>query len=154
MWRFKDIAFTISLLSAFAGDASCYPVSSTFSNVTIFSPPSNYTIPRTLYARTLLLNQHCETDNVLLATWENYSPEPPSVYFPIYKSTDLGQSWNQISRVTDQVNGWGLRYQPFLYEMPQTIGNYSAGTILLAGNSIPTNLSNTQIDLYASTDKG
>ncbi|KAI9694277.1 MAG: hypothetical protein M1820_009080 [Bogoriella megaspora] len=38
--------------------------------------------------------------------------------------------------------------------MSQPIGNYSAGTILLAGNSIPTNLSNTQIDLYASTDKG
>ncbi|KAF2235926.1 glycoside hydrolase family 93 protein [Viridothelium virens] len=126
----------------------------TFTNVTIFTPPSNYTTPKTLYARTLLLNQNCETDNVLLSTWENYSPEPPSVYFPIYKSTNLGESWQEISRVTDQVNGWGLRYQPFLYEMPQAIGNYSAGTILLAGNSIPTNLSNTQIDLYASTDKG
>ena len=154
MWHFKDVAFAFFLFSAFARDATSYAVPSTFSNVTIFSPPSNYTIPRTLYARTLLLNQNCEKNNVLLATWENYSPEPPLVYFPIYKSTDLGKSWNEISRVTDQVNGWGLRYQPFLYEMPQSIGNYSAGTILLAGNSIPTNLSNTQIDLYASTDKG
>lgn len=126
-----------------------------FTNVTIFSPPANYTVPRTLYARTLLLNQDCETDNVLLATWENYLPNNDSFpYFPIYQSLDLGETWSERSRVYDQVNGWGLRYQPFLYELPQAIGNFSAGTILLAGNSIPNDLSQTQIDLYASTDKG
>ena len=124
-------------------------------NVTIFTPPANYTVPRTLYARTLLLNQDCETDNVLLATWENYLPNNDSFpYFPIYQSLDEGKTWTERSRVYDQVNGWGLRYQPFLYELPQAIGNLSAGTILLAGNSIPDDLSLTQIDLYASTDKG
>ncbi|KAF2085049.1 glycoside hydrolase family 93 protein [Saccharata proteae CBS 121410] len=124
-----------------------------FDNVTIFTPPSNYTVPRTLYARTLALEQDREQQgNVLLATWENYSPEP--VYFPIYRSTNLGKTWHEWSRVYDQVNGWGLRYQPFLYELPAPIGDFSAGTILLAGNSIPANLSQTKIDLYASTDKG
>ena len=44
------------------------------SNVTIFDPPKDYTVPRTLYARTLLLNQAGESNNVLLATWENYLP--------------------------------------------------------------------------------
>ncbi len=43
----------------------------------------------------------------LLATWENYSPEPPAVYFPIYESKDAGVSWSLISKVADQVNGWG-----------------------------------------------
>lgn len=129
--------------------------SGTFTNVTIFTPPSNYTIPRTLYARTLLLNQACETDNVLLATWENYLPNNDSFpYFLIYQSLDNGHTWTERSKVYDQVNGWGLRYQPFLYELPETIGNFSAGTILLAGNSIPDDLSQTQIDLYASTDQG
>jgi len=47
-----------------------------------------------------------------------------------------------------------LRYQPFLYRLPRSIGDYDKGTILCAGNSIPTNLSNTQIDLYASKDNG
>ncbi|KAK5115192.1 hypothetical protein LTR85_009950 [Meristemomyces frigidus] len=125
------------------------------SNVTIFTPPANYTIPRTLYARTVLLNQDCETSDVLLATWENYLPNNDSnPYFPIYQSLDLGATWSERSRVYDQANGWGLRYQPFLYELPEAIGNFSAGTILLAGNSIPNDLSETQIDLYASTDKG
>ncbi|KAI9654802.1 MAG: hypothetical protein M1821_005796 [Bathelium mastoideum] len=153
--RLHEISsFALSLLCLFTRNAISAAVPSTFTNVTIFSPPSNYTIPRTLYARTVLLNQDCETDDVLLATWENYSPQPPLVYYPIYQSTDLGKSWREISRVTDQVNGWGMRYQPFLYEMPQAVGDYPAGTILCAGNSIPANLSNTQIDLYASKDKG
>jgi len=67
---------------------------------------------------------------------------------------DGGETWKQISRARDQVNGWGLRYQPFLYELPVSVGKYSAGTILLAGNSIPTDLNYTKIDVYASFDKG
>lgn len=120
-----------------------------FSNNVIFVPPSNYTDPRVLYARTVELS-----DGTLLATWENYSPEPPLVYYPIYQSRDGGKTWREISKVTDQVNHWGLRYQPFLYELPRDFAGFPAGTVLCAGNSIPTNLSNTQIDLYASPDKG
>lgn len=85
---------------------------------------------------------------------ENYSPEPPAVWFPIYRSLDKGQTWTAFSNVTDQVNGWGLRYQPFLYLLPQAIGDLPAGTLLCAGNSIPTDLSQTKLDLYASTDAG
>lgn len=130
-------------------------VSATFANVTVFSPPANYTIPRTLYARTLLLNKDHEKNNVLLATWENYGPNnDTNPYFPIYQSYDNGHSWSERSRVHDQVNGWGLRYQPFLYEMSQNLGQFCAGDILLAGNSIPDDLSETQIDLYVSKDKG
>ena len=159
--RFRSItAITISasimrllpLLSLFFGVVLAAPgllPFSTFSNITIFTPPSNYTDPRVLYARTVELE-----GGVLLATWENYSPEPPLVYFPIFKSIDGGETWKEISRVTDQVNNWGLRYQPFLYELPISIGKFKAGTVLLAGNSIPTDLNYTKIDVYASEDKG
>jgi len=123
-------------------------------NVTIFTPPSTYTIPRTLYARTLLLETDDDEKDVLLATWENYTPDPELPYFPIFRSTDGGLTWAEVSRVTDQVNGWGLRYQPFLYELPSAFGGFAAGTILCAGNSIPADLSATQIDLDASTDSG
>ena len=54
----------------------------------------------------------------------------------------------------DTQNGWGLRYQPFLYVLPQAFAGYKAGTVLLSGSSIPTDLSKTQIELYASTDSG
>jgi hypothetical protein len=121
----------------------------TYSNVVIFDPPSNYTIPRTLYAR----NEQLPNGDIL-ATWENYSPEPPAVYFPIYRSSDHGETWTEISRVHDTANGLGLRYQPFLYYLPERVGRFRAGTLLLAGSSIPTDLSSTQIDLYASQDQG
>ncbi|KAI1153255.1 glycoside hydrolase family 93 protein [Nemania diffusa] len=121
----------------------------TLSSLTVFSPPSNYTDPRVLFARTAQL-----PNNDLLATWENYSPEPPPVYFPIYRSRDAGATWAEISRVHDQGYGYGLRYQPFLYVLPAPFAGYAAGTVLLAGSSIPTDLSSTQLDLYASTDGG
>ena len=90
-------------------------------------------------------------------------------YFPIYRSTNGGQTWTEISRVQvswqmnllenradrqDTVNNWGLRYQPQLYVLPQAMGGFAAGTVLLAGNSIPGDLSKTKLDLYASTDNG
>ncbi|KAI1337644.1 Sialidase [Xylariaceae sp. FL0016] len=119
------------------------------SQVVVFTPPDNYTDPRVLYARTAQL-----PNNDILATWENYSPEPPPVYFPIYRSSDAGATWAEIARVQDQGYGYGLRYQPFLYVLPEAFAGYEAGTVLLAGSSIPTDLSSTQLDLYASTDSG
>ncbi|SPQ25626.1 364c42cb-4dd6-4b80-9b76-56aec9a84c5a [Thermothielavioides terrestris] len=121
----------------------------TFSQRVVFTPPSNYTIPRVLYARTAQFK-----DGTLLATWENYSPEPPPVYFPIFQSTDGGYNWNEIARVQDTANGLGLRYQPFLYILEEPFAGFPKETVLLAGNSIPTDLSSTHIDLYASTDRG
>ena len=47
-----------------------------------------------------------------------------------------------------------MRYQPFLYQLEEDIGSLRQGTILCAGNSIPQDLSETQIDLYSSTDGG
>lgn len=144
--------FTLPFVSFLVGSAFAVPKRaplSAFSGVTVFTPPSDYTDPRVLYARTVELE-----GGVLLATWENYSPEPPLVYFPVYRSVDGGETWNELSRITDQVNGWGLRYQPHLYELPAPVGQFPAGTIIASGNSIPTDLSQTKIDVYASLDKG
>jgi len=139
-----------------ASNAAQADITTVFSNNVIFTIPeknySSYLTPKVLYARTLALKAECGKRPVLLATWENYNPEPP--YFPIYQSDDEGKTWREISRVQDQVNKWGLRYQPCLFELPQAIGNFSAGTLLLSGSSIPSDLSQTQIELYASTDKG
>jgi len=76
------------------------------------------------------------------------------VYFPVYKSRDGGSTWKELSRIQDQVNGWGLRYQPDLYRLPTSVGKFPKGTILAAGSSIPSDLSKTQLVLYASNDDG
>ncbi|KAJ1338449.1 sialidase-1 [Microdochium nivale] len=125
------------------------PRPGTFGSLTVFDPPDNYTDPRVLYARAVQL-----PNDDLLLTWENYSPEPPPVYFPVYRSKDAGRSWGELSRVQDKGFGHGLRYQPTMYVLPERVGRFPKGTLLLAGSSIPTDLSSTQLDLYASADSG
>lgn len=150
MQLFAVLSASLALLPSgvFAQSAPIRKPWTLLSNVTIFQPPSYYKIPRTLYARPLVL----EREKALLATWENYSPEPP--FFPIFRSADGGQSWTWLANVTDTQNGWGLRYQPFLYELQRPVGKYPPGTIVLAGSSIPEDLSITQIDVYVSRDRG
>lgn len=122
---------------------------STFTNNAVFFPADNYSSWRTIYGRTLQL-----PDGSFLMTWEGYPPEPPQVAFPIYRSTDGGATWSEYSRVEDTVNGWGLRYQPFLYTLETAWGEYDAGTILISGASVPANLSEAFLDIYASRDAG
>ena len=74
--------------------------------------------------------------------------------FPIWKSSDNGQNWVRIADVADVRFGFGNRYQPMLYELPRGIGNYPRGTLLLAGNAIPADLSSTHLVLYASVNAG
>ncbi|KAJ5080921.1 hypothetical protein N7456_013631 [Penicillium angulare] len=119
----------------------------TFTDNTVFIPDADYTSWKTIYGRSLQL-----PDDSLLMTWEDYPPEPPLVYFPIYRSIDGGATWSEYSRVQDTQNDWGLRFQPFLYELQNSWGSYAAGTILAAGVSTPANLSGAYIELYASTD--
>lgn len=120
-----------------------------FSNAEVVRSSEDWTPPGTLYARSIQLN-----DSSILATWENYSPEPPQVYFPIFRSTDYGRTWSEYSRVEDTQRGYGLRYQPQLYVLPGPLGDLPAGTVLLSGSAIPTDLSSTHIELYASRDEG
>ncbi|KAK2790627.1 hypothetical protein FQN51_002454 [Onygenales sp. PD_10] len=122
---------------------------SEFTNSMIYDPPVEFTSWKVLYACSLQL-----PDDSLLMTWERYSPEPLAVSFPVYKSTDGSASWAPFSSIQDTVNGWGFRYNPVLFELPQDIGEYAAGTILAAGESLPADLSEAWIDLYASTDGG
>lgn len=146
--RLFSFTLLITVFEALLAAPTVAPFS-TFSGVTVFTPGANWTDPGVLYARTVEL-----PGGIILATWENYRPEPPLVSFPIFKSTDGGSSWKHISNITDQVNGWGLRYQPFLYLIKEKVGKFPAGTILATGNSIPKDLSLTQIDVYASRDNG
>lgn len=115
----------------------------------VFYPQQDATSWRTLYARTCQL-----PDGSLLLAWEDYDPDVEKAYIPIYHSTDGGASFSSVTRVEDQVNGWGLWYQPFFYTLPQEFGGFPAGTILLGAVSTPRNLSEAYIELYASEDNG
>ncbi|KAG4423257.1 hypothetical protein IFR04_003623 [Cadophora malorum] len=115
----------------------------------IFYPSQDAASWRSIYARSIQL-----PDKSLLLTWEDYDPTVEQPYWPIYKSLDGGASFQNFSRVHDQVNGWGVWYNPNLYTLPQDFGGYPAGTILIAGESLPKDFSEAYIDIYASTDEG
>lgn len=131
-----------------------HPPHDVFKNVTVFAPPESWASHSTSYARSLLLNQDCETDNVLLASWTFSPPDGP--YLPIARSVDLGRSWEEYSRVHFTHNNYsgGIILQPFLFELPQQIGDYPPGTVLATGNAIPSDFNSTNIEMYASLDKG
>ncbi len=118
-------------------------------NKHVFDPPASWASWRVIYHRVVQLN-----DGTLLSSWENYAPEPPLEAAPIWRSTDGGKTYASFSQVKDQVNGWGMRYQPFLYVLPQPFAGLKAGDLLFAGNSVPSDLSKTKIDVYSSTNSG
>src|SRR5690625_1875855 len=115
---------------------------------TLYSPSPEDPSPGAMYPRVIQLKE----SGFLLATFEQYTRGTP--VFPIYRSTNLGATWEKISEIKDTENGWGLRFQPHLYDLPTSIGHMSAGTIIAAGNSIPHDRSRTKLDLYKSTDQG
>ena len=125
-----------------------------FDDVTIFAPPSSWSNKQTSYARTVLLDQNSTTGDVLLASW-SFHP-PGQTYAPIYQSNDSALSWNELSKVSFLVadEPASIILHGFLYELPQDVGTYPAGTVLLTANAIPANFSSTNIQIYASLDRG
>ncbi|WP_327732000.1 RICIN domain-containing protein [Streptomyces sp. NBC_00487] len=119
---------------------------------TMYTPPSNAPSPGSYYPRAMRLQYNGSANGTMLATFEQYTSGTP--VFPIYRSTDNGNSWTKISEVADTQNGWGMRWQPELFELPTAMGGFPAGTILAAGASVPADRSAIKIDVYASTDRG
>lgn len=115
---------------------------STFEQNVIFQPDSSHGVS---YPRLTELS-----DGTILATAAYSGDQPP--HFPIFASEDGGASWEWRSNLTDQVNGLGFGSQPALAELTFDLGSFKAGTVLASGNSAGAN--GTNIDLYASTDKG
>lgn len=122
---------------------------SDFTNNVVFRPLPNHESWGTIYARTVQL-----PDGSHLLSWEDYSPEPPLLSFPVYRSEDGGATWSNFSQIQDQVNGWGNRYQPHFFVLPETFGEYPAGTVIFGGLSVRKDLAEAWLDIYASTDKG
>ncbi|KRL23065.1 DUF5776 domain-containing protein [Lentilactobacillus kisonensis] len=115
---------------------------------------SDTIFPNFMYGRGITTTHQSDQNynGRMYATGEHYVSGTPT--FTIFESTDHGGSWNQVGDVKDTQHGWGMRYQPTLYELPEQVGDMPAGTLICAGNAIPTNLSQTSIDLYKSTDHG
>ncbi|OAL57459.1 hypothetical protein IQ07DRAFT_496017 [Pyrenochaeta sp. DS3sAY3a] len=122
---------------------------SDFTNNVVFRPLPDHESWGTIYARTVQL-----PDGSHLLSWEDYSPEPPLLSFPVYRSDDGGATWSNYSQIQDQVNGWGNRYQPHFFVLPEAFGEYPTGTVIFGGMSVRKDLAEAWLDIYASTNNG
>ncbi|MDK2808722.1 MAG: hypothetical protein PWP24_1459 [Clostridiales bacterium] len=116
------------------------------------------------YARIISLKHSVNQNGTLLCTYDqlknvnvtldNNTTVSKQVY-PIYKSTDNGESWSLLSNVYDKKYGLLRTSQPCLYELPKQVGNMPAGTIILAGNIFDDSpMTQSRIVLYKSLDGG
>ena len=118
----------------------------------VYCPKEDERRPGAMYPRCICLAHNGEKNGTLLASFECYSHGTP--VFPIYESNDDGESWHRLSEIRDEEKGFGCRVQPHLLELPVTCGTVEEGTILCAGNIIPSDFSSSCLHLYQSTDCG
>ncbi len=99
-----------------------------------------------------LEHQKNEKNNgVLFAVSQNNNTFP----WQMFRSDDDGKTWEKMAPLYDYVNKGNIPgYQPYLYELPEAMGKYPAGTILFAGCSRRGAKETTYIFVQATTDFG
>lgn len=121
----------------------------------VFSPdPSDSLSPGITYARILTLRHNGDANGTLLATCDLTTLFDGHQVYPIFTSTDQGVTWERISDMWDSTTGFTRQMNPFLFELPQQMGDLEEGTLLLAGNLKPADESTTNIMIFYSTDRG
>ena len=127
-------------------------------NITVSTSGSNWWDRGVQYPRLLVVNHSTAGENgTILATFEelNSGLIQAKPGYPIYKSTDEGATWEKLTTVRDNDSTIQSEWNPHLFELEAPLGEYKAGTILLAGCSIDAAHSKkSAIRLYASTDGG
>ncbi|HEX4207594.1 MAG TPA: sialidase family protein [Ktedonobacteraceae bacterium] len=110
------------------------------------------------YARTIELHHAGSNNGRLLATFEHWTNDGSPAAYIIRASDNNGGSWHTLTTVPDQLTGTGHpashMWQPFLFEFPKELGSYPAGTIMLAGNTVPADGSYTEFQMWRSFDYG
>ncbi len=111
------------------------------------------------YGKIIKLEHQADEKNngILLATKENgaYKSKAKDQRYPIMSSTDNGKTWNEITRVADELNIDAIPgYQPYLFELPANVGEFNKGTVFLAFASIDGKDYHISITLAFSNDLG
>ena len=154
-WRWL-IPFAV-LLTVLVGAVPARAVT-TGNGSLVYSPPagSSFDPAGTTYAKDIVLKNSGSANGRILVTYDQLTLVNGKQVYPIYSSSDNGTTWSHLSDVVPANNfpTLTLTSQPFLYEVPQTVGGLAPGTVLLAGNIMPSDKSSTRIVIYKSTDHG
>ncbi|MCQ2479668.1 MAG: glycoside hydrolase [Clostridia bacterium] len=124
------------------------------SRVDIFCPPDEVWVNGAEYPTVICLENNGEKNGTLLATFEVF--DKGQTKFRIMESSDKGDTWAEIAVISEQLNPeLQTAWEPCLFELPEAMGNYPKGTIILGEISLDDGCKNkTQLSLFASTDCG
>lgn len=129
----------------------------------VYSPPAGSSFnpeggraAGTTYAKVITLKNNGTSNGTLLATFDKLVLTNGVQSYPIHRSTDNGATWTKVSEVNPSIDFPALTRtaQPFLFELPQQVGNLPAGTVLLTGMIMPEDRSSSRLVVYKSLDKG
>ena len=162
-------ALALVLLTVFALLVSGIPTASPAAAVTtgngalVFSPaagssfnPEGGTPAGTTYAKIVVLKNSGANNGTQVVTFDQLVLQNGDQVYPIYRSTNNGSSWTKVADVnpSDTFPTLTRTAQPFLFEVSQTTGNLTAGTLLLAGMIMPEDRSTSRLVVYKSTNQG
>lgn len=122
---------------------------------TSFNPEGGPAVGTT-YPKIIVLKNQSSGNGTQLVTFDQLVLVGGVQVYPIYRSTNDGASWTKVADVNPSATFPTLTRtaQPFLFEVTQTTGSLTAGTILLAGMIMPTDRSSSRLVLYKSTNQG
>ena len=148
------IALVIALLIIMTSGNIAFAASTTGNGTLVFSPnPSaTYDDSGVTYVRMISLKHNGANNGTLLCFFDQQIVVNGQGVWPVYKSTDGGNTWQHISDIRDNVYGTTHKMNPCIFELPKAIGNLQEGTILVAGLLLPEEWNQSQITLFASTD--
>ena len=93
-------------------------------------------------------------NGTLLTTFEVF--DKGNTEFRIMESTDNGKTWTEISSVVETLTpGLQAAWEPCLFELPEAVGEFEKGTVVLGGISLDDGCqSKTQLSIWTSKDCG
>jgi hypothetical protein len=105
------------------------------------------------YPRAVRLDHDGSSAETLVATFARAGHDGPTT-LPIYRSTDGGESWSQVSTISSHTAGWDIE-APTLFEVPRDISGLDAGDLLAAGTAWDIGDYTAQkVEVFRSTDGG
>lgn len=130
------------------------PAQSATAGAVLYSPDlTTYPSGTAGYPRAIRLDFDGSTNQTMLATFAKAGHNAPGT-LPVYRSTNGGASWSQISTISSNTAGWDIE-APTLYEVPKTIPGLNQGDVLAAGTAWKVgNYTSQKIEVFKSTDKG
>lgn len=153
----KRLATAAVALLAFTGLSAVVqaaPADAAQSGNVLYSPNlTTYPNGTAGYPRAVRLDHDGSAAQTMLATFAKGGHNAPT-NLPVYRSTDGGSSWNQISTVTSNTAGWSLE-APTLFEVPRNIPGLNQGDVLAAGTAWSVGDYTAQkVEVFRSTDHG